>query len=429
MLIDFSFGNFRSFRDTQILSMQASELQKDDFLPENTIKLNDEKRLLKTALLYGANASGKTNLIKAVEFFRAVVLSSYKILEHNLLKSAVPFLLETGYDEKPIPFEITFIEKDNRYRYGYSISKGEIIEEWLYITNKRETPLFFREKQKIEYNKTSFSEAKLFVKSTQDDKGMNELERTAAHVPFVSVSAAFNGEHSLNVTNFINRINAISGIKDEELGAFTFSLINKDKDFRHFALKVLKNFNISDLRVREETFTSQLPLPEEDNVAIPKIEITENRMEVTVIKQMNHSEKLLEWPLNFESEGTRKIIHLLGPIYDTIKKHNVLFIDEFDSKFHTLLSKYLFQIFHCYSKASQLVVNVQDTNLMDTDVFRRDQIWFVDKDLIEQDSRLYSLSEYKIQKQKSYSENYLQGAFDAIPLFPDLNTVTRLMED
>lgn len=429
MLINFSFGNFKSFRDIQVLSMQVSKLQKDAFLFENTIELNNEKRLLKTALLYGANASGKTNLITAVKFFRTVVLSSYKILEHNLLKSAIPFLLEVGYDEKPTPFEVIFIEKGNQYRYGYSILKGEIIEEWLYVTNKRETQLFFREKQKIEYNKTNFSEAKLFVKSTQDNNGMNELERTAAHVPFVSVSAAFGGEHSLNVINFINRINAVSGIKDEDVGVFTFSLMSKDKDFRDFVLNVLKNFNISDLRIQEETFTRQLPLPDEDNVAIPKIEITENRMEVTVVKQMNHSEKLLEWPLTFESEGTRKIIHLLGPIYDTIKKRNVLFIDEFDSKFHTLLSKHLFQIFHRYSETSQLVVNVQDTNLMDTDVFRRDQIWFVDKDLVEQDSRLYSLSEYKIQKQKSYSEDYLQGAFDAIPLFSDLDIINSLMEE
>ena len=427
MLVDFSFGNFRSFRDVQILSMRSSELQKDAFLLENTIKLDDEKRLLKTALIYGANASGKTNLIKAVEFFRTVVLSSYKILEHNLLKGVMPFLLEAGYDEQPTPFEIIFIEKGNRYRYGYSILKGEIIEEWLYLTNKRETQLFFRKKQKIEYNKTSFTEAKLFVKPIQSDNGMSELERTAPHVPFISVSAAFEGKHSLNVINFINRINAVSGIQDEQLGAFTFNLMNKDKDFRHFTLNVLANFNITDLRVQEETFTNQFPLIEEDNVAIPKIEITENRMKVTVVKQMNHSETPLEWPLSFESEGTRKIIHLLGPIYDTIKKRNVLFIDEFDSKFHTLLSKYLFQIFHDHSEASQLVVNVQDTNLMDTDVFRRDQIWFVDKDSVEQDSRLYSLSEYKIQKQKSYSKDYLQGAFDAIPLFSDLEIINCLM--
>ena len=87
----------------------------------------------------------------------------------------------------------------------------------------------------------------------------------------------------------------------------------------------------------------------------------------------------------------------------------------------------MFQIFHHHSEASQLVVNVQDTNLMDTDVFRRDQIWFVDKDSVEQDSRLYSLSEYKIQKQKSYSKDYLQGAFDAIPLFSDLEIINCLM--
>ena len=106
----------------------------------------------------------------------------------------------------------------------------------------------------------------------------------------------------------------------------------------------------------------------------------------------------------------------------------ILLIDEFDSKFHTLLSKEIFKLFHKHSDTSQMIVNVQDTNLMDTSIFRRDQIWFVHKDPIAQDSQIYSLVEYKNHIKESYSQDYLNGDFDAIPLFNSIKTVEGLME-
>lgn len=427
MLISFSFGNFRSFRDTHSLSMETSSLQKDDYLHDNTISIG-KQRYLKSVLIYGANASGKTNIIAAADFFKNIVLYSYKNLDKNLLKSlCIPFLLEQQYLQEPSVFEIIFIEQGIKYRYGISVLNGEIKEEWLFFTQKvRETLLFSREKQLVEYNKSSFGEAKLFVK-TITKEGQGELEKTAPHIPFVSVLSVFQGKHSANVTNFFSRIRTISGAKDENLGQFTFELIRKDASFYQWSLDILNNFNISDIIIKEEPFSRQINFSESDKGHPMKIE--GNRLDISVKKNLSHSEESVEWPLSLESEGTRKIIHLLGPLYDTINNGNILFVDEFDSKFHTLLSKYIFKLFHKFDKRSQLIVNVQDTNLMDTDVFRRDQIWFVDKHSIEQDSRLYSLSEYKIHTKKSYSQDYLQGAFDAIPLFSSLDEIQQLMEE
>lgn len=431
MLISFSFENFRSFRDAHSVSMEASSLQKDDYLQANTIALNEKERLLKSVLIYGANASGKTNVIEAADCFKKIVLSSYKNLEKNLLNSLLlPFLLDRETLEKPSVFEMIFIEKGIKYRYGISILKGVIEEEWLYFTrNVRETMLFFREKQSVEYNKSSFIEAKLFVQSRSsktDNQG--DLEKTAPHVPFVSVLSVFQGKHSLNVTNFFSRIHTIYGTQDEGLGRFTFELIQKDKSFYSWALDILENFNISDLTVKEKPFSRQINIPGVEDNQSSSIKVEGKGLEVSVKKLMNRSEQVVEWPLEFESEGTRKIIHLLGPLYDTIHNGNILFVDEFDSKFHTLLTKYIFNVFHQYDRTSQIIANVQDTNLMDVDTFRRDQIWFVHKDYEEQDSRLYSLSDYKIQIKKSYSQDYLQGAFDAIPLFHSVEEIQQLME-
>lgn len=423
MLIGFSFENVSSFKNLHHLSMEASSLKKDDFLHENVININDSQKFLKSTLIYGANASGKTNLIKVIRWFSHIVLDSYKNIEHNVLENVMPFILDEENIKKPSEFEIVFIEENTKYRYGLSIFNNKIQEEWLYLTQKRENCLFHRKNQNLEYrNKSSFKEAELFFNKK------NEIEKTASYVPFVSVLSAFQGKHSQNVTNFFKKIQSISGANDEIFGNYTFNLINEDKLFQQWADEILKDFNIYGLIVNKEDITPTIELPINDGGEKIQLGFGINTFKVRVKKYMNHSKEQVEFPLELESAGTRKIIHLLGPIYDTLKKGNILFIDEFDSKFHTLLSKHIFKIFHKNCKNSQLIANVQDTNLMDTEIFRRDQIWFVHKDSVEQDSQLYSLAEYKNQIQKSYSEDYLQGAFDAIPLFSSIDEINQLME-
>lgn len=431
MLIGFSFENVASFKEAQNLSMEISTLKKDEILPENTLNTIHSSPLLKSTLIYGANASGKTNLIKAIELFKIIVLSSYKNLEQNMLKVVVPFLLDKKTSQTPSVFEITFAEKDTKYRYGIAIFQGKITEEWLYFTPKiRETLLFYRQEQSVEFNKSNFNEIKLFIKLSQNNDHMGQLERVAPHIPLVSVLSVFEGEHSQNVVHFFNKIRPISGLNDRDLGAFTFSLMKDNEQFHQWIKPILNDLNIHDLQIDEEEILQEIQFPDDLHQQHSlKLNIQERHLRVNVKKYLSFSEETIDFPLQFESEGTRKVIHLLGPIYDTLMNGNILFIDEFDSKFHTLLSKHIFKLFHQYSSKSQLIANVQDTNLMDTDYFRRDQIWFVHKDGVGQDSQLYSLAEYKNAIQKSYSEDYLNGAFDAIPLFSTLDEINCLMEE
>ena len=430
MLINFSLENISSFKTTQNISMEASNLKKDAFLNENLIK-NKDKNYVKTAVMYGANASGKTNLIKSIGKLKQIVLSSQD-LNHNFTTDVTPFLLAVG-DVQPSVFEIIFIENDIKYRYGLAISLGKIEEEWLYFNeNVRETSLFYREQQNIEFNKSSFDEANIFVE--ESSSGIGVIKRTSAHTPFVSVLAAFEGLHSTNVINFFKKIHILSGIKDNNFRDYTFDLIVKDSKFKKWALEVLKDFYIEDINISENPVNDieHIKTDNEDlnNLleSLRKVATTTTTTTVEIIKRIPYTEDRISFPLELESSGTQKILNLLGPFYDTFQKGNILLIDEFDSKFHTLLSKEIFKLFHRHSKKSQMIVNVQDTNLMDTNIFRRDQIWFIHKDPIEQNSQIYSLADYKNHIKESYSQDYLNGDFDAIPLFNSIKLVEELME-
>lgn len=431
MLINFSLENVISFKTSQNLSMEASSLKKDSFLDENLIKKKG-KNYLKTAVMYGANASGKTNFIKSISKLKRIVLSSND-LNHNFITDVAPFLLATGDIQSSI-FEITFIENNIKYRYGLAISLGKIEEEWLYFNeNIRETSLFYREGQNIEFNKSSFDEANIFVE--ESNSGVGVIKRTSVHTPFVSTLAAFESSHSTNVINFFKKIHILSGIEDSNFRDYTFDLMSKDPIFRSWALGVLKDFYIEDIHITENQINDieQIKTDNEDinNLleSLRKVATNATSRTIEIVKRIPYTEDRIIFPLDLESSGTQKILHLLGPFYDTFKKGNILLIDEFDSKFHTLLSKEIFKLFHKHSESSQMIVNVQDTNLMDTSIFRRDQIWFIHKDPIEQDSQIYSLAEYKNLIKESYSQDYLNGDFDAIPLFNSIKTVEELMED
>jgi AAA15 family ATPase/GTPase len=430
VLINFSLENVNSFKTTQNLSMEASTLKKDDFLADNLIK-NKDKSYIKTALMYGANASGKTNFIKSILQFKKIILSSND-LKFNFTTEITPFLLSTS-SSSPSVLEITFIENNIKYRYGISFFLGNIKEEWLYFNeNVRETCLFYREGQEIEFNKSSFDEANIFVEEKKSGYGI--IQRTSTHTPFISTLAAFESLHSSNVVNFFKKIQIVSGLDDGLLGNYTFDLFDKDPSFREWALKILKDFYIEDILI-SETENNELEKISSNNQdinnlleSLRKVKTSTKSKSIEIVKRIPFTEDRINFPLSFESSGTKKILHLLGPFYDTFKSGHILFIDEFDSKFHTLLSKEIFKLFHRHSLNSQMIVNVQDTNLMDTNVFRRDQIWFVHKDPIEQDSQIYSLMEYKNVIKESYSEDYLSGDFDAIPLFNSFQSVKELME-
>lgn len=431
MMINFSLSNAFSFMEAQNMSMLAVSSSKDDINLANVVSVRDE-RILKSALIFGANASGKSNFMKTISLMKDIVLHSVQAIESSITRNVVPFLLDESGPSKPSEMEMTFVSDEIKYRYGLSIFQGKIKEEWLYYTPKsRETLLFERDGQEIEINKAAFGESNLFIKD-----GL--VQKTREDVPFVSVVAGFNGEHSKRVVNWFGNIVFLSGSNEGMFTSVTMKLINESEDFKSWIKKILPAFQIKDIYLDEVApdFPFGNIKTDDDNLknlfsSIQNFTKSKKAYSLRVIKKTSNGE--LSVPIDFESEGTKKVINLLGPIYNAIINNKLLVIDEMDSKLHTLLSKFLFRIFHAQSEGfSQIIAAVQDVNLMNTDCFRRDQIWFVDKDVNSGSSHIYSLVEYK-EKQRalksSYGHDYLSGAFDAIPLFDDINELEKIMPE
>ena len=433
MLVEFSVQNYASFNSSQTLSMLASNTTKENFNKTNIIPVDKFgiENLVKSAAVFGANASGKSNLISSLYTLRKIVLDSLTTAESDNLGLVLPFLIKENVFDKPSEFEISFLHKGNLYRYGISVLKGKIDEEWLYWTKtSRETLLFQRTGQKVKINQRSFSEAKDFIKSNKS--GDFYVEKTRDNVPFISVLSQFNGEKSRNVVDWFLKLNIVSGIHEIGFKGFTIELLDSNPAFRSWALNILSSLQIQDINIIEVDREDPIKVANQDselNDAISKVNSLIKKKsfkekKVEIVKKADGDSEEYTIPLAFESQGTRKLIYLLGPIFDVINNGEVLIIDEFDNKFHSLLSKFILELYHRENNSqSQLIITCHDTNLLTKNLLRRDQIWFIEKNL-KHESELYSLLEYKehyTRKDGTYSKDYLEGKYGAVPLFKSLD--------
>lgn len=422
--------------------MRASTSTKENFDEHYIRPLNKFgiQSILKSAAIFGANASGKSNFTGALLDFKRLVLNSLDSVSHQLSNNIVPFVLKEHYFDEPTEFEVSFILKRKLYRYGISLIDGEIAEEWLYRNEERDTLLFHRDKQTVEFNQSSFSEAKLFVKKMN---GIFHIEKTKPSIPFVSVLAQFDGEISVEVTEWFKKLHVISGLTDAGVSRFTINQFESNPNFRKWAQGILKSFHINDIMVTEiEHEKPKLPNPISsiDHKIVKAIgtlagSLSDRKVKekaIEVIKEDAETKELYALPLDFESEGTKKLIYLLGPLYDVIQKNEILVVDEFDNKFHSLLCKFIIELYHhANTGTGQLLLTCHDTNLLSKDLFRRDQIWFIEKNSAHE-SELYSLVEYKehyTRKDGSYSKNYLLGKYGAIPLFGSVNEIGAILNE
>jgi len=434
MLLEYSFENYKSFKESNSLSMIGVRSFKEHE-PDNTINFENFK-ILKSAAIYGNNASGKSNLVIGLQKMKQFVKSSFR--DALVEKSKIPiekFLLNTDSEKLPSRFEVTFIQKNIKYRYGFIIDNSLIINEWLYHSTTKEVPLFERKIDKYKINKSSFKE------------GLNLESKTRANVLFLSLVAQFNGEISNNVIEWFNNLNFISGLQDVGYGIYTIEKLKKDINFNKWLSLIIRSLEISNITIEE------IELKEDDiNKIVKKTNDKSLANFFDALKKLNQGGKKIKistWhkkydgnnllietiPFDFEnqeSEGTKKFINLLGPWYDTIKNGKVLIIDELDSRLHSHLTRKLIELFHKYNKRNaQLIFTSHDTSLLDKELFRRDQIWFTEKDQFGS-SQLYSLADFKtedVRKTSSYFKNYLNGKYGAISFFDIDNHLVELMYD
>ena len=428
MLIQFSVKNYKTFKDKATISFVASNYDKTTREDDNIHKEDKfELRLLKSSVIYGANASGKSKFIDAIAFMKRFVIISSKDSQKGDDIDLEPFRLNTESEKEPSEFEIIFIFKNTMYRYGFEADKNRIISEWLYYKPKtKEVELFYRDYQDFEIHKRSFSKGQTLVKE--------DLIRDNALL--LSVAAQFNEKKSLAVIEWFKSIGVISGAKEAGYESFTITK-TKDENFKLRILDLLKNadLGIQDIKV-EMLDLKNLPkeMPKEiKDFIIKKAEEDDAEFlsDVLTSHRKYDSNKQLSGYTNFsldddESLGTRKFFALTGPILDSLENGNTLIIDELDSKLHSNLVCKIVSLFNSKNsnpKNSQLLFNTHDTNLLSSGLFRKDQIWFTDKNRYGE-AKLYSLADFKsneVRKTEAFEENYIRGKYGAIPFLGDFD--------
>ena len=414
MLIQFSVENFRSFKDEVVLSLVAAPITERK---ENTIQ-GVKPNLLKSAAIYGANASGKSNLLMAMAFMKDFVLTSSKESQATESISYLPFRLSKKTENKPSIFEVIFVHSGIRYRYGFAIDDQKVYSEWLYLVkNVRELEVFTRDGQKFNLSSHFKSEEPL-VKN----------DRIRPNALFLSVSAQLNGKIATQIMEWFSRFNTIFSDKPERIQSVSINIARTDSG-RKAILNMLKNadMQIEDLQLTETEFNKMVVPPYSEvvfKIGSSKIARVDIR---TSHNKYDETGKIIgreEFDLfRDESAGTQKFFTLSGLLIDTLEKGKVLVIDELDARLHPRMILEICEMFNSKERNpnnAQLIFVTHNTRLLDKNIFRRDQIFFLQKNRQEA-SELYSLVEFavdgkKIRKDASYEKDYLLGRYGAVPL-------------
>lgn len=432
MLIEFSVENFRSFKERMTLSMVANN--SGELLHSNTVSAGKKLRLLKSAAVYGANASGKSNLVKALEFMLKFMLSSVKDTQIGERLNFEPFLLNTSEWDKPSLFEIIFIVNETRYRYGFQLNERMIVSEWLFQQQKNGEKALFTREGRIFTLSSAFKEAKGLEPRTRD----NAL--------FLSVLAQFNVSvantilHNVGISSIFNNIivdriveNAYLSIELSEnipeiasflnnfnLG-FTEISIHKPT-YKEFAPTIASKA-LYDLRDALSDFINQT---QNDSNSFPKI-FTKHH----VLDTKNLGVQIIDFSLEKqESEGTKKIVAFAYTFIQALQQGSCVIFDEIDTNLHPILSRKIIELFNnseTNPKGAQLIFTTHDTNLLSRKLLRRDQIWFTEK-MPHGATDLYSLADFEVNEEQSaqsasYSEDYLLGKYGAIPYIGDVGAL------
>lgn len=415
MLIEFSVTNYRSFWGTQTLSMFASA---DKELQEENSSLPPAKglpRLLRSAVIYGPNGSGKSNLVKALDFMQDFVLTSSKDSQAGERIDSPQFLFNELGPSQASEFEIIFIQDEIRYQYGFKATRQRVIHEWLFAYPAGKAQRWFERSYDPKREKEAWYFGSKFLgskKTWQDHTRPNAL--------FLSTAVQLNSEQLQPVFTWFKKLVTIS---HGELISPSFSADScEDEDCYADILNFLRNadIDVDGIEVKEKKVESLLlpeDMPEEVRAAIRKDLEGKKYKEVFFRHRVGDSDKYVSLPLGEESDGTQKLFAYSAPWLDLLKNGLILVVDELDNSFHPHLVRYLLKLIHgkeSNKKNGQLIFSTHDTSILDSNILRRDQIWFMEKDK-EKATQLYPLTDFHPRKNEALEKGYLQGRYGALP--------------
>lgn len=411
MLVKFSVENFHSIRDREVLDLNATALKEHD--DENLIHAHNS-RFLKSVAIYGANASGKSNLIKALIFMKKFIANSFKDSSVEFIK-VEPFLLNTRTEVKPSRFESDFIINGTTYRYGFEVDQAQVHKEWLQIVKvTKEVDCFVRDGQSIKVD-DKFLEGKGLEGKTRMD------------CLFLSVISQFNGPVSMSITKWAGDIKYILDTNRNFHQNYTTKLFEKpeyhkiikrylnhaglgfdDIDVQNISMPTFSTFNFELGKIPGQEYR------EESILLTAHPQFDENNRQVSqVLFNMQHSESL----------GTQKYFAISGLIIEALLHGKILIIDEFDSRLHPHLCESIINLFNSRKNNihnAQLIFVTHNTSFLTKDLFRRDQLLIASKDSYGSSS-YKTLADLKVRGDESYEKHYLKGDYMGVPKIKDFN--------
>ena len=396
MLIQFSVENYLSFKDKVVFSMLAG---KDKEHKEAVAEINEKEKYLKSGVIYGANASGKSNLLQALWFMVSYVLTSHE-KQLNLPTGRVPFKFDPNTENLPSSFEVIFIQDQVKYAYGFSATDNEITDEYLYHYPHGRKALVFERTKTKEYRFTTDVELQ---SSLKDRNSKNKLYlSTAANWNYDKVIPVFNWFSTCMFLN-MNTYGQAYGVNAETL---------RDDDYRDRVAAMLRaaDFGIHGLRVKE----GNVSLGGTWSDVYDNIEAIHRVIDKNGIAQ-TYSLNMME-----ESRGTNTYLNLIGLVHKALETGGLFVADELDTNLHPLLTEQIVALFNSEKdnpNNAQLIFTTHNTNLMDLKILRRDQIWFTEKDENTAVSDLFSLDSYSVRKDAKVEKSYLLGRYGAVPMF------------
>ncbi|WP_455614267.1 AAA family ATPase [Bacteroides congonensis] len=400
-LLQFTVGNYRSFHQARTFSMVPNSIQDN---PKGCVVAEGRYKYLTTTAVYGANSSGKSNLIAALATMKDMVLSSVKLNDHDPLPYD-PFLLSEESSRQPTHLEVMYLDADEtRIRYGFDYTMRRIEQEWLFVSkkNKQEQPYFVRDEEGIGVDESLFPE------------GVGLEERTNDNRLFLSLVAQLGGTVSKNVLDYFKSgYNVISGLNNQGYEGLTERQFLNEEEESTNALQFFKDLqlgfeNIETLERDTDKGKKAIDIFTMHNVYSKNGEI--------VGKQRFRFDYC-------ESQGTQKLFELAGPLFEALHHGRLLVMDELDAKMHPLISQHIIRLFSnekTNPHHAQLLFTTHDTNLLSSHLLRRDQIWFTEKDKAES-TDLYSLMNIvlpdgtKPRGDGNLERNYIKGRYGAIP--------------
>lgn len=415
MLIQFNFSNYRSFKDEVNLDMEATRITEH---PNHVAEVGKEK-ILKVAAIYGANASGKSNVFSAFDYMTEYVVNSFKFggdssikqSKANEYRKVSPFLFDSKSKNEPSMFEVFFVDNSNDkykvFQYGFSLNSEEVLEEWLYTKAKTSSSyktIFYRKKGE----ETDYSG----IKKNKDNIEL-ALEKETL---IVSLGAKLKIDILKTVREWFLKNEIVDfGNPGENFLRSRLLPYNFDND-RDVQKKVVDYFSSFDESIKDFLII-------ENDGESDEAEKEGNSIIIKTLHKMNDSDDMEALNLMEESSGTLKMFSLYPSIQSALELGSLLFIDEFNSRLHPLLVRSIIQLFEnpkINKNNAQLIFTTHDVWQLSNDLLRRDEIWFSEKDE-NGASSLYSLVEFqdkdgeKIRKDESYGKNYVVGKYGAIP--------------